>query len=129
MKGNGRVLKGRCNCGAVSFIVEGDVQGASVCHCSQCRRQSGHTWASAHAPVSAVKISGAPRWYHTSETARRGFCTTCGSFLFWKAHDEDRMSFALGALEAPTGITLEKHIFTADKGDYYEIADGVPQRP
>ncbi|GGH27758.1 hypothetical protein SAMN05444007_104132 [Cribrihabitans marinus] len=24
-------------------------------------------------------------------------------------------------------LRLQKHIFTADKGDYYDIADGVPQ--
>ncbi|MEQ9675765.1 MAG: GFA family protein, partial [Roseovarius indicus] len=37
-------------------------------------------------------------------------------------------SFALGALDEPTGLTLEKHIFTADKGDYYDIKDGLPQK-
>ena len=38
------------------------------------------------------------------------------------------MSFALGALDGPTGLRLEKHIFTADKGDYYDIADDLPQK-
>ena len=32
-----------------------------------------------------------------------------------------------GAFDAPTGTHLEKHIFVADKGDYYEIKDGLPQ--
>ena len=39
------------------------------------------------------------------------------------------MSFALGAIDGPTGLTLEKHIFTDTKGDYYQIADGLPQKP
>jgi hypothetical protein len=38
------------------------------------------------------------------------------------------MSFALGAIDDATGLNLEKHIFTADKGDYYDIADGLPQK-
>lgn len=38
------------------------------------------------------------------------------------------MSFALGAIDGPTGLRLEKHIFVADKGDYYKIADSVPQK-
>lgn len=38
------------------------------------------------------------------------------------------MSFSLGAIDGPTGLKLQKHIFVADNGDYYEIADGVPQR-
>ena len=34
---------------------------------------------------------------------------------------------AMGALDAPTGMNLSKHTFVGDKGDYYEIVDGVPQ--
>jgi hypothetical protein len=33
----------------------------------------------------------------------------------------------MGAFDAPTGTRLEKHIFVADKGDYYDIGDGLPQ--
>ncbi len=122
-------LHGRCLCGAIAFRVTAEPQGASACHCSQCRRQSGHVWASASVPSAALEIAGTPRWYASSAEARRGFCGTCGSVLFWKARGEDRISFALGALERPTGLVLETHIFVADKGDYYEIADGLPQRP
>ena len=122
-------MKGACLCGAVRFEVMAPPEGPSVCHCRQCRKQSGHVWASAYVPRSALKITGEPRWYEASQTAKRGFCPTCGSFLFWAAHGEDTISFALGALEEPTGLRLEKHIFTAEKGDYYDIADGVEQKP
>ena len=57
----------------------------------------------------------------------RGFCGTCGSFLFWKRDDEDLISFSLGSLDRPTGLQLDRHIFVADKGDYYTIDDGLPQ--
>ncbi len=120
------MLKGECLCGAVSYRVEGVAQGASVCHCSQCRKQSGHLWASAYAPQKQVEISGPARWFEASESARRGFCPKCGSSLFWQAHDEDTLSFSLGSLEEPNDITLKKHIFVASKGDYYDIADGLP---
>ncbi len=33
----------------------------------------------------------------------------------------------MGAFDTPTGTHLTKHIFVADKGDYYEISDGLPQ--
>ncbi len=122
------MTSGQCLCGAVSFETRAAPHGASVCHCSQCRRQSGHLWASAHVPKDTLSITGQVTWYDSSTSAQRGFCQTCGSFLFWHAHDEDTISFALGAVTAPTGIRLEKHIFTADKGDYYDIADGLPQR-
>lgn len=66
-------------------------------------------------------------WYRSSEKARRGFCATCGSSLFWDPLNRDWTGIALGAFEKPTGTSLKHHIFVADKGDYYEIADGLPQ--
>ena len=39
----------------------------------------------------------------------------------------DWTSVALGAIDGPTGLALERHIFVADKGEYYEIGDGLPQ--
>lgn len=121
------MLKGQCLCGDVTFEVAGEPQHLSVCHCGQCRKQSGHTWASAAVPEADLAIVGTPEWYQASDTAKRGFCARCGSFLFWKAHDEGTISFALGALDAPTGLRLERHIFCEDKGDYYDISDGLPQ--
>lgn len=122
------MMRGSCLCGDVTFTVNARPQGPSMCHCGQCRKQSGHVWASAYVATADLSISGKVTWYAASGMAKRGFCPRCGSFLFWKANDEDTMSFALGALEAPTGLRLEKHIFVRDKGDYYDIADGVPQK-
>lgn len=122
------MTEGSCLCGACRFETTAQPQGASMCHCSQCRAQSGGIWSSAFVPRAALNISGPVKWFASSEKARRGFCPECGSFLFWDALEEDTISFSLGSIANPTGLTLEKHIFTADKGDYYEIADGLPQR-
>ena len=122
------MLDGSCNCRAVTFTVEGGGDSVTACHCGQCRKQSGHHWAIGYAPDAAFGISGEVRWFEASPAAKRGFCPTCGCFLFWKAHDEDGMSFSLGAIDGPTGLRLHKHIFTRFKGDYYDIADGVPQQ-
>ncbi len=121
------MIKGRCLCGEVSFSVDGPLGRSAACHCSQCRKQSGHYWASSSAEESDITITGQVKWYEASADAKRGFCPNCGSFLFWKAHDEDAVSFSLGALDEPTGVKLECHIFVADKGDYYVIDDDLPQ--
>ncbi|MFY0659151.1 MAG: GFA family protein [Shimia sp.] len=122
------MLKGSCLCGDITFETEAEPQGASMCHCSQCRKQSGGIWSSAAVADTDLTITGDVLWYEASESAKRGSCPRCGSFLFWKAHDEDTTSFALGAVDGPTGLELTKHIFVAHKGDYYTIADNVPQR-
>jgi hypothetical protein len=122
------MLKGSCLCGACSFETTAKPQGPSMCHCAQCRAQSGGIWSSAYVPRAELHISGPVKWFASSEAAHRGFCPECGSFLFWEAHVEDTTSFSLGSITGPTGLRLEKHIFTASKGDYYDIADGLPQK-
>lgn len=120
-------IKGSCLCGDITFQTTAPPLGASMCHCTQCRTQSGGVWSSAYVAETDLKISGPVKWYASSTSAKRGFCPRCGSFLFWKANAEDTISFALGALSKPTGLALQKHIFVASKGDYYTITDGLPQ--
>jgi hypothetical protein len=123
--------EGSCLCGAVRYTVDAEFTGANACHCSQCRRQSGHYWAAGDVPKTALTLTAAEglRWYQASDIARRGFCTECGSFLFWERLDGDDIAVALGTVAGATGTRLEGHIFVADKGDYYDIADGLPQEP
>lgn len=120
---------GSCLCGAVRFEVAGALTPPDACHCSICRRVSGHYWASTDVPRARVTISGAENlsWYNSSDRVRRGFCSTCGSALFFDPPARDWIAIAMGAFDKPTGTRLEKHIFTADKGDYYAVADGLPQ--
>ena len=68
-------------------------------------------------------------WYRASAEARRGFCRTCGSALFWQADGTDYMSIMAGAFDQPSGLAIGYHIFCADKGDFYDINDGLPQYP
>lgn len=121
--------KGSCLCGAVSFVVTGDLGAADACHCVQCRKHSGHYFASTNVPRAALVVTGEENvsWYQSSEKVRRGFCSRCGSSLFWDPPARDWTSIAMGAFDTPTSTHLDRHIFVAEKGDYYEIADGLPQ--
>ena len=122
-------LTGRCNCGAVSFVAVGPFRPAKACHCKSCRRQSGHFLAATQIDKADLSLTGEANltWYAASQKAVRGFCRTCGAHLFWQTHRSDRVSILMGCLDEPTGITLADHIFVAEKGDYYEITDGLLQ--
>ena len=91
-----------------------------------CRRSSGHFAAYTATLLENLFLieSEALRWYRSSETARRGFCKTCGSNLFWEPASGERVSIAAGTLDLPTGL----HVFVEDAGDYYTISDDLPQR-
>lgn len=120
---------GSCLCGAVTFKVEAELAAPDGCHCIACRKTSGHFFVSADVPRSSLTVRGEENitWFQSSAKARRGFCSTCGSSLFWDPIDRDWTGIAMGAFDGPTGIHLHLHVYTAEKGDYYDIADGVPQ--
>lgn len=123
---------GSCLCGAVRLEVRGDLKAPDACHCSQCRRWSGHIWASTDVPRDRLSIAGEDqiRWYASSDKVRRGFCGTCGSVMFWDPPHRASLAVAMGCFDKPTDTELGVHIFTADKGDYYRIdGDDTPQEP
>lgn len=128
-------LSGKCLCGAIVFEAVRDKETTDACHCGQCRRWSGHYWAGVNTDIATLNfISGEDKvgWFQSSDLVRRGFCKECGSSLFWHPNNHKdyahRISIAAGSLDAPSGVELVEHIFVADKGDYYEIADGLPQK-
>ncbi|MBR9650212.1 GFA family protein [Thalassovita aquimarina] len=123
------MLKGSCACGKVHFKVTGQPRGATACHCGQCRKMAGIAWASADVPEDQLQIEGPVHWLSLTDAARRGICPDCGAFLFWHGTGDHHVSFALGAIDGPTGVKIAQHIFVADKGDYYGLADGVVQKP
>ncbi len=121
--------RGECLCGDVRFTLDGALRPAIGCHCGQCRKHSGHYWAATSVAEDGLhfETDAGLSWYRASDTAKRGFCQTCGSTLFWKPDNAARYVVSMGTLEMPTGLSLSTHVFVADKGDYYKIADGLPQ--
>lgn len=114
---------GSCLCGEVRFELRGPLDGIIACHCTQCRKQTGHHWASTHTADADLHFvaDSTLRWYLSSGTARRGFCGRCGSTLFWKTDGSTVTSVCAGAIDGPTGLAVAGHIFVADKGDYYSL--------
>ncbi|MFA9461245.1 GFA family protein [Thiohalorhabdus sp. Cl-TMA] len=119
--------RGGCLCGAVRFRVMGPIRDPVACHCGQCRRQTGHYAANTATHRSNLRMDREEglRWYESSPGIRRGFCGQCGSTLFWDNQERPYMGIAAGSLDAPTGLRLAAHIFTADAGDYYELSDDL----
>ena len=121
---------GSCLCGAVAYEVEGPLREVIGCHCTQCRKQTGHYMAATAAKLAKFRIvkDEGLRWYRSSDIAERGFCQICGSTLFWQGKGRDYVAIAAGSVDGETGQRIAFHIFCADKGDYYEITDGHYQR-
>ncbi|WP_299964990.1 GFA family protein [uncultured Roseobacter sp.] len=124
------MVEGSCLCGGTAYRLSGALRNSVACHCQQCRKTSGHYVSATQVGPEQLTVTkdDTLTWYQSSPGAFRGFCNKCGSSMFWRhVDDKGAVSVMSGTLDAPTGITTEKHIFVADKGDYYDIADDLPQ--
>lgn len=123
------MMQGSCHCGAVRFTATPPLRPVFVCHCTQCRKTSGHFWAATSVPLDRFQLthSDGLRWYRSSATARRGFCGGCGASLFWQPDGEDRISIAAGVLDGQTGLHIAEEWFLQDAGDYYTTPEPAEQ--
>jgi hypothetical protein len=73
------------------------------------------------------------RWIDSpasESNARRGFCSACGSSLFWDAPGRPTISISAGTLDQPTGLRVIAHVYTASPADWDVIPeDGLPHHP
>ncbi len=121
---NEKLTHGSCMCGNVKYQALGELRPIALCHCSMCRKASGHYTAATAAPNDRLKITGdSLSWYKSSDYAEWGFCSTCGSTLFFRPFSKNRTAIFAGSIDGPTGLKLESQIWTESKGDYYELPD------
>ncbi len=124
--------KGGCLCGAVEYEIRGSLpQGIVLCHCSKCRRTHGHVAAFASIKSTQLTLTEERglKWYRSvkDETpdVYRGFCSECGSSLFWNPRSEKRIAVAAGSLDLPTGLETIGHVWLSQASDYYAIHDNL----
>lgn len=122
---------GGCLCGSVTYVITGDARDVVNCHCSRCRRHTGHFMAATSTDADALKIDGesALRWYATADV-EYGFCGECGSTLFWRtSRRPGYVAIAAGTLVPPTGLKTIAAIFTDYASDYHSFEPDVPAYP
>lgn len=122
-------ITGACLCGANAFELAAEPRPVTACHCGQCRRYSGFHAASIDVDARALRWrrQGHVRRFRHDSGSVRAFCGRCGTKL-WFEYAGGGLSLEAGLLDRPTGARMAAHIFVADKGDFHDIADGLPQR-
>ncbi len=126
------MLNGSCLCGAVRYRVDGIIDEASHCHCSQCRKAHGAAFGSyghvRHRDFTLLGGADAIARYQASAHATRTFCRHCGSTLQWiPTRDAGHFALALGTLDDDPGARPARHIFVGSKAPWYTITDDLPQ--
>lgn len=113
---------GQCLCGKVK-ITANLSKRLGACHCSTCRQ-----WGSG--PFLALTPTQKPHFegdtfiakYPSSEWAERGFCTQCGTHLFYHLLGGEQYILPAG-LFANTDIEFDHQIFIDEKPEYYDFAN------
>ena len=121
---------GSCLCGAVSFNVLTELQSPDACHCTTCRKWSGHFFVSTDIVTGALDLSGADKvtWYQSSQKVRRGFIPFAGArcFLihFFMIGPRSRWALStprLGRLLAGIFLCLKRQIIIRLKMGFHKI--------
>ena len=124
-----KTWSGRCDCGALSYEVQGDLGDVNLCHCHQCRRLHGSPAAFTRTERTNLTLleERSLKWYRSSATGERGFCGECGSSLFARFEGDPLIYISAGSLDDDSGLRTIGHIFVAHRGRSYEITDSLPQ--
>jgi len=129
-----RSARGSCLCGAVQFVATLPSKWVAHCHCTRCQRAHGAafvTWAGFEAPQVEVSDPGAGlRWHVAKEGGRRGFCTLCGSPMFFESDRwPGEIHIARALFREPLDREPQAHVFYETHVPWLEIRDSLPRKP
>lgn len=115
-------LSGSCLCGRVKIKVEGRPDRIGICHCTDCRQESGSAF-------TFYGIWPADRFEQSGKTAvfaGCSFCPECGSRLF--SVDEKEAEIKLGILsQAPTPLTPTYELWIKRREPWLRPIEGADQ--
>ena len=126
------LLSGGCLCGAIRYEAQGEPFDADYCHCRQCQLSSGAivmTWMDFNT-TQVTWLSGQVTEYHSSESIRRGFCSSCGSSLTYRHTGyPDYQTLSIATLDQPNLVKPKYHIFTDNQAKWLNIDDQCKRYP
>lgn len=99
--------QGSCHCGAISFDVSGEIQGAMDCNCSICVRKGALMW---FVPRQALRVRAEPgamgTYTFNRHVIKHNFCKTCGIHPYGEGAMPDGTEMAAINLRCVEGLDL-----------------------
>jgi len=118
--------EGSCLCGAVHMTANHAGNNVGACHCKMCRRWGGGPFMEVSCG-SDVTIDGEDfvSIYDSSVWAERGFCSKCGTHLFYRLKESRQHMVPVGLLEDDERLKFESQVFIDAKPDFYEFSNNT----
>jgi hypothetical protein len=110
----------KCLCGAVKITAEEINPKFTVCHCQSCRTWGGAPFFALKCGTK-VKIEGEDniKVYESSSWASRGFCTECGTHLFYKFKATGEYNMPVGMFSNLKDLEMDMQYFSDMRPSYY----------
>ena len=121
-------ITGSCACGKIRFRITGELRDVVNCHCDPCRHWTGHFMAGTSAQIEDFFFESdlTLTWWNRTEKVRYGFCSNCGSSLFWEDSGRDKTrAITAGTLDPPTGLKTVLNIFSNSVSDYHQLDEKI----
>src|SRR6185295_3485148 len=116
------MFSGKCLCDQVQISVRGEPLRVGICHCTDCRQESGSAF-------TFYGIWPADQFERSRETADfrgRQFCPRCGSRMF--SVDDREAEVKLGILaEAPTSFVPSYELWIKRREPWLRPVEGAEQ--
>ncbi|MFZ7091899.1 GFA family protein [Primorskyibacter sp. 2E233] len=114
-------------CGAVRFTARDVTPTCGVCHCEMCRRWTGSALIGVTVPTEKVTWDGETIGViQSSSWAERGFCTKCGTGLYFRVTMESdwfgNTEIPVGLFDDPNGFEMTNEIYIDHKPDSFAYA-------
>lgn len=116
-------LDGKCMCGAVRFSATAKRPSVVACHCEMCRRWSAGPFMSVECKDVTFENCGNVGRIRSSDWAERGFCTKCGSNLFYHMLEASDYQIAVGLFDDQSGLRMSLQLFVDFKPEFYEFGN------
>ena len=120
-------ISGGCQCGAVRFMVTGELTAPHLCHCRMCQKASGNYFM----PLARVSnqnfetTRGKIEWFRSSDVVQRGFCGKCGTPLTFASIGQKHLQIVLGSLDHPESVIPTDQYGLEAKMSWFGDLDGL----
>jgi hypothetical protein len=116
-------LTGGCQCGAVRFATKLVGRG-SICHCRMCQKAFGSFFGPLVTSHDGRWTRGEPKWFQSSDKARRAFCPDCGTPLAYET--QYGLELAIGAFDQPEKVPPVIQVNLNDKLPFFDGLTSLP---
>jgi hypothetical protein len=109
-----------CLCGSVKIDVSNVNPQFTVCHCDTCRNWGGGPFFAVQCGAE-LEIKGVEnvKEYNSSAWATRGFCSNCGTHLFYRLNKSGSYNMPVGLFSKIEDLVMTMQYFSDQRPGYY----------